>query len=220
MPTPTFGDLALATYCPRKLYYRRREPDRSPPPTVAPVRALAFRYPELVEGGDPDPLRSAPISVTPERYRAALRRARDRLEVWPQLADPPACDVFLAGRECRGVAAKVLEDPPAPTIVSPGRPPAEGVWRPQGVKAVAAAKALAWERRTPVERAFVEYPAHGVVRTVGLTTRRKADYRLALRTARAIDGPPPRLHDDDKCDACEYRSECGVRTRTLSSLLG
>ena len=104
--------------------------------------------------------------------------------------------------------------------MSPGTPPERGVWKPQGVASVAAAKALAYERERPVERAVVEYPAHAVVRTVRLTTRRKAAYRRVLRTVRSLDGPPPRLDDDAKCAACEYREECGVPTRTLASLLG
>ena len=220
MPTPTFTDLALAAYCPRKLYYRYREPDRSPPPEVEPVNQLAFRYPDLLDPGGPDPLAEAPIAVPPTEYRATLGRVRARIDAWDDLARPPAREVYLEGRQCRGVAHKVLERPLAPSIVSPGRPPTAGVWRPQAVRAVAAAKALAWERETPVERAFVEYPAHGVVREVRLTTRRKAAYRLALRTVRSIDGPPPRLHDEAKCGDCEYRAECGVRTQTLRSLLG
>ena len=220
MPNPTFTDLALAAYCPRKLYYRRRGPDRSPPPEVEPVRDLAFRYPDLFDPGGIELLAEAPIEVTPTQYRTNLGRARTRLDAWAELSRPPARDVYLEGRTSRGVAHKVIERPLAPSIVSPGRPPPEGVWRPQAVRAVAAAKALAWERETPIEGAFVEYPAHGVIREVRLTTRRKAAYRLALRTARSIDGPPPRLHDESKCGACEYRAECGVRTRTLSSLLG
>jgi CRISPR-associated exonuclease Cas4 len=71
-----------------------------------------------------------------------------------------------------------------------------------------------------VERALVEYPAHAAVRTVRTTTRRKARYRTALRTVRELDGPPPRLRDSAKCETCEYVSECGVRTRSLRSLLG
>ena len=220
MTSPSFSDLALAAYCPRKLYYRRREPDRSPPPEVEPVRELAFRYSDLLDQGGTEPLAEVPIDVSPAEFRANLGRARMRLDAWDQLADPPHRHVFLEGRTCRGVAHKVLERPLAPSIVSHGRPPPEGVWRPQAVRAVAAAKALAWEHETPVERAYVEYPAHGVIRDVRLTTRRKAAYRLALRTARSIDGPPPRIHDDAKCGACEYRAECGVRTRTLRSLLG
>lgn len=220
MRPPTFTDLALAAYCPRKLYYRRRDPDRSPPADVDPVRDLAFRYADLLDPGGAERLAAAPIDVAPGAYRANLGRARDRLDAWDQLVDPPARNVFLEGRDCRGYAHKVLDDPLAPSLVSPGRPPESGVWRPQGVRAVAAAKALAWEHERPVDRAYVEYPAHGVVREVRLTTRRKAAYRLALRTVRSIDGPPPRLHDESKCATCEYRAECGVRTRTLGSLLG
>jgi CRISPR-associated exonuclease Cas4 len=71
-----------------------------------------------------------------------------------------------------------------------------------------------------VERAFAEYPAHGVVRRVRLTTRNRAAYRKTVRTVERIDGPPPRVDDDAKCESCEYRADCGVKTRLLRSLLG
>jgi CRISPR-associated exonuclease Cas4 len=94
------------------------------------------------------------------------------------------------------------------------------VWEPQRVRAVAAAKALSWEREATVDRALVEYPAHGVVRTVRLTTRARATYRRALRAVRSLDGPPPRLRDTAKCEPCDYRDRCGVPTRSMRSLLG
>jgi CRISPR-associated exonuclease Cas4 len=114
----------------------------------------------------------------------------------------------------------VLAEPIEPVLLSAGRPPHRGVWEPQSVHAVAAAKALAWEHERPVERVWVEYPAYGVIRQLRLTTRRKARYRRALRTVRELDGPPARINDRAKCDACEFADECGVRTRTLRSLLG
>ena len=212
-----FSDLRTAAYCPRKLYYARRG-DRDPPAVVAERRDLAYRYEELVDAPDAA-FAGLPTEAPPERYRRNLRRARDRIDDWAALADPPRRDVLLTGRECRGVAHKVIEGPPRPSVVSPGSPPDEGVWQPHSVHAVAAAKALAWERERPVERAYVEYPAYGVVREVRLTTRRKAEYRTTVRTVESLDGPPPRLQNRDKCDPCEYSDECGVRTRTLRSLL-
>jgi len=212
-----FSDLRTATYCPRKLYYARRD-DRDPPPVVAERRDLAHRYGELIDAPDAA-FAGLATEGPPERYRRNLRRARDRIDDWAALADPPHRDVLLSGRECRGVAHKVIEDPPRPSVVSPGSPPDEGVWEPHAVHAVAAAKALAWERERPVERAYVEYPAYGVVRAVQLTTRRKAAYRTAVRTVESLDGPPPRLKNRDKCNPCEYSDECGVTTRTLRSLL-
>jgi len=213
----TFTDLATAAYCPRQLYYRRKHDDGDPPESVEAVRELAFRYPELLE---PDTaLSDDPIAVEPTEYRARLRSLRDRLGCWDAIADPEERDVRLAGKDCRGVAHKVLEDPLRPGIVSAGRPPEHGVWASQSVRATAAAKALAWERETAVDRAVVEYPAHAVVRRIGLTTRRTAAYRTALRTARTLDGPPPRLEDDTRCASCEYREECGTRTRSLRSRL-
>jgi CRISPR-associated exonuclease Cas4 len=219
VPKQSFSDLALAAYCPRKLYYRRREGRRDPPERAAALRDLAVRYEAALSPDGDAVLAEAPIAVTPAQFRTNLGCAKARLDAWDALADPPERDAFLEGRECRGIAHKVLEDPLAPVVVSPGDPPEEGVWKPQSVRAVAAAKALSWERETPVERAFVEYPAHGRIRRINVGTRRKAAYRAALRAARGLDDPPPRLDSDAKCEPCEFREECGVRTRTLRSLL-
>ena len=216
--TPTFTDLATAAYCPRQLYYRRRDDDPGPPDDVAAVRTLAFRYPELL--APETSLADEPVAVTPTQYRSNLGSAKARLDCWAELVDPADRDVLLEGKDCRGVAHKLLTEPPRPVVVSPGRPPERGVWEPQFVRATAAAKALAWERGRPVERAIVEYPAHGVVRRLRLTTARKAAYRRALRTVRSLDGPPPRLDDDARCAACDYRTECGTKTASLRSRLG
>ncbi|MFC6905315.1 hypothetical protein [Halalkalicoccus tibetensis] len=213
------SDLSTAAYCPRQLYYRRREDDRETPPSVGKRRALAFEYPDLIDASDAS-LSDRPIELPPDEYRENLRRARDRLDPWDALADPADREVLLTGRECRGIAGKVLEKPFAPSYVSPGAPPEQGVWEPHSVRAVALAKALSWERERAVETAFVEYPAYGVVRRIGLTTRRKAAYRGAIRSVETIDGPPSRLKNSAKCDSCEYRDRCGTRTRSLRSLLG
>ncbi|MFB6139961.1 MAG: hypothetical protein ABEJ26_05955 [Halosimplex sp.] len=215
----TFRDVSTAAYCPRKLYYRHRDPaaDEGVPQRVRARRDLAFRYPELLDS-DPE-VQAAPIEVTPTQYRSRLGRLRARLDAWDALTDPAGREVFLEGRECRGVAHKVLEDPVRPSLVFAGAPPEAGAWEPQTVRLVAAAKALAWERETTVESAFAEYPAYGVIRRIPLTTRRKATYRSAVRTADAIDGPPSRTPNREKCSPCDYRERCGVRTRSLRSML-
>ncbi|MDG5777928.1 hypothetical protein VB773_05350 [Haloarculaceae archaeon H-GB2-1] len=215
----SFRDLETAAYCPRKLYYRRRDADedRTIPESVRSRRALAFDYERLLDSASA--CDDAPIAVSRSTYRRRLHRLRDSMRHWEAIVDPPNRDVFLAGREARGVAHKVLDDPPMPSLVFTGEPPEMGVWKPQSVRLVAAAKALAWEREETVEQAIAEYPAHGVVRQIDLTTRRKAAYRKAVRVAESVDGPPPRLSDDAKCEPCEYRDSCGVRTRSLRSLL-
>ncbi|ELZ57871.1 MULTISPECIES: hypothetical protein [unclassified Haloferax] len=227
------SDLARAAYCPRQLYYARRDDDRTPPPAVREVRALAFDYPALLDAPD-DELASRPISVSPAAYRERLARLRER-DDWGALTEPVARDELLAGKDCRGVAHKLVrpagegddkgegrdnDQPPVPSLVSPGEPPERGVWEPQRVRAVALAKALAWEREASIPRALVEYPAVGVVRTVGLTTQNKAAYRRALRVARDLDFVPSRLRNSAKCESCAYRKRCGVKTWSLSSLLG
>ncbi|AKU06432.1 CRISPR-associated protein Cas4 [Haloferax gibbonsii] len=220
------SDLARAAYCPRQLYYARRDDDRAPPPAVREVRALAFAYPDLLDAPD-DELAACPISVSPAAYRENLARLRER-DDWGALTDPVARDALLAGKDCRGVAHKLVrspgdgdhDQPTVPSLVSPGEPPERGVWEPQRVRAVALAKALAWEREASIPRALVEYPAVGVVRTVRLTTGNKAAYRRALRVARDLDFVPSRLRDSAKCESCAYRERCGVKTWSLASLLG
>lgn len=214
-----FSDLARATFCPRQLYYARRADDRSMPDEAAARLDLGFRYPELVDASDAT-LRRLPIRRSPAAYRRNLTRLREH-EAYDRLVDPADERVFLSGKDCHGIVHKLLEppdEPPVPVVGSSGEPPAEGVWQPQSVRAVAAAKALAWERERPVPRAVVEYPAVGVVREVRLTVRRKATYRRIRRTIRGIDGPPARV-DDDRCESCAYREECGTKTRSLRSLL-
>lgn len=212
-----FSDIALAAYCPRKLYYARRT-DRDPPPVVAERRAMAFEYPALLD--DPERLAAAPIACSSADWRAAIRRARD-LACWPAVTDPVDRDVLLEGRRCRGVVHKVLdlEPGPVPGMISAGQPPGHGVWTPDSVRAVAAASALAGEHERRVDHAVVEYPAVGVVRPIRIGVRRRAAFRRALRAAESIDGPPPRLRSESKCRPCEYRGQCGVRTRSARSWL-
>ncbi|MYL67853.1 CRISPR-associated protein Cas4 [Halorubrum distributum] len=226
-----FSDLARAAYCPRQLYYVRRDDERSVPPKARERIDLAFRYDELVDAPE-RVLRQLPLHRSPAAYRRNLDRLRER-EAYDSLVDPASERGFLSGKDCHGTVHKVLEPsgepddpdeaepslPPVPTLVSSGEPPENGVWEPQAVRAVGLAKALAWEREREIERALVEYPAVGVVREARLTLRKKAAYREALRAARSIDGPPPRV-DDDRCSTCDYAAECGTRRRSLRSLLG
>jgi CRISPR-associated exonuclease Cas4 len=277
-----FSDLRRAAYCPRQLWYARRD-DRTPPADVTAVKRLATRYddyrPGASETGSPADApatrdldapatrdldapatrdldaptardldapatrdldassgggRDAPsggeqtdddvpmrelLEVPESTWRARIEAASERFDRFPDLCEPAATDVFLSGRECHGVASKVLPDPAVPSVVSPGKPPECGVWEPHAVWAVAAAKALSWERERRVDVAFVEYPAYGEIRRVRVTTRKRAAYRRAIRTVRNLDAPPPRLSDTSKCEPCEYATECGVATRTLRSRL-
>ncbi|GAB7010587.1 CRISPR-associated protein Cas4 [Halorubrum trueperi] len=224
-----FSDVARAAYCPRQLYYARRDDDRSVPSEARARIDLAFRYPTLVDAPDAT-LRRLPIRRSPAAYRRNLDRLRDR-DDYTRLADPDRERAFVSGKDCHGTVHKVLAgesdgsdspattDPPVPTVVSSGEPPENGVWEPQAVRAVAAAKAVAWERERAVPRALVEYPSVGVVRSVRLTLRKKAAYRRAVRAVRAIDGPPARV-GDDRCSACDYRNRCGTSRRSFRSLLG
>lgn len=214
----TFREVAVAAYCPRKLYYRRRASDAElgPPAPVERVRSLATRYPTLLR--DDNTLADAPIEVTPTQFRSRLGSAKASLDAWDALVDPPARDVLVAGEDCRGKLHKRLPGPSL-SLVFAGEPPDNGVWHPQTVRLVAAAQALADEREAPVERVYAEYPAYGVIRSVTLDRRRVGAYREALRTARSVDGPPSRTDQQVKCDPCEYAEKCGAPTRSLLTKL-
>lgn len=218
-----FSDLRTAAYCARKCYYQQTgdDVDREPPPSVERIRDLERRYEDLLEAPT-GALEAEPIAVEPVQYRERLGATRDRLTAasdWKRLREPSERNVYAAGKDCHGVVHKVLANPIEPVLVSSGEPPSDGVWESQSVHAVAAAKALAWEHEREIDRAWIEYPARGVVRSLELTTRRKARYRRALRTVWDLDGPPARTTNRSKCESCEFAAQCGVRTRTLRSLL-
>lgn len=215
---PTFSDLGRAAYCPRQLYYARTDDDRGPPPEVEAKQQLAFRYGEL-RTADDGTLAELPIACSPAEYRDGLDELSTR-PYWDQICEPSERNYGVEGKDCHGRIHKLLAgDPPVPTVISPGTPPETGVWKAQSVRAVAVANALAWDRQQEIPRALVEYPAVGVVRDIELHCRRTADYRRVLRTVQSMDGPPPRVNDS-RCESCDYRSECGVTTRSLKSLLG
>lgn len=212
----TFSELALGAYCRRKLYYRRQGlgEGRS---IENDVLKLATQYSELLNGL----ISPARLDVDPEKVAAHLRDARQRYaNAWPSLRDPSRLDQHVEGADCRGRVGKILQtNPPSPTIVSPGRPPDNGVWHPHAVKAVAAATALATESGCHIEKAFLEYPRYGVIRAVELTPPRVAEYRRTLVAVRNLDSPPARTDNGRKCVSCEYQEECGVQSRSLRSLL-
>ncbi|WP_424001810.1 CRISPR-associated protein Cas4 [Haloarcula salina] len=219
MSTHTFRDLETAAYCPRKLYYRRRDGASEIPDEIGAVRRLATEYERLLT--DDAALLAAPIEVGPDEYRGRLRALRDRLTDWDALVAPADTNAYLEGRDARGIAHKLVAgaDGTVPALSFAGRPPENGVWEPQTVRLVAAAKALSWEREREVSHAYAEYPAYGVVRRIDVNARRTGVYRRAVRTADSIDGPPGRVRNDAKCEPCEFRENCGVRTRSLRSML-
>lgn len=150
-PVHAFTDLSVAAYCPRQMYYRRR--DGTDPPDRDERHELAFRYPELLDPGTD--LTAEPVEADPTAYRSNLGRSRARLDHarFRQLVAPSARDVLLEGRDACGVVHKLVEEPPAPSLVVAGAPPETGVGEPHTVRAVAMAKALAWERERRVWRA-------------------------------------------------------------------
>ena len=218
----SFRDIEAAAYCPRKLYYRRTAPkEEERPAIVGKRREIAFEYDQLLD--DRNRLRSAPIEVTPTQFRSRLGCAQAKLDSWDELLDPKDAEVFLSGRECRGIAHKILSpesDSPSLSLVFAGQPPENGIWKPQSVRLMAAAKALSWEEKTAVETVYAEYPAYGVIRKVDVDARRTAAYREAVRIADSIGGPPARIKNESKCEPCEFRPQCGVKSRSLRSLLG
>ncbi len=215
-----FRAVETAAYCPRKLYYRRQSPEEiSIPDAVEQRRELAFNYEHLL--ADEDALAEAPLEVTPTQFRSRVGCAKAKFPEWEQLVNPADRDTYLRGRDCHGIAHKLLNtDDPSLSMVFAGEPPETGVWKPQSVKLMAAAKALSWELQEEIQFVFAEYPAYGVIRRVPVDARRTADYREAVRVADSIDGPPARVTNRSKCQHCEFAGQCGVKTRSVRSLLG
>jgi CRISPR-associated exonuclease Cas4 len=116
--TVAFSDLARATYCHRQLYYARRDDDRGPPRAVSERIRLAFRYERLRRAADAT-LAEAPIDPPPATYRARLADLTAR-DDWASLRSPVATGVRLEGRDCRGVAHKLLAADGGPRAASAG----------------------------------------------------------------------------------------------------
>lgn len=209
---PTFSELAQAAYCLRKLHHNRVDGWEATHDGTTPDR-LSHRYDELLDCRVPEEA----LDLDPATVAANLERTRERFpDAWPSLRSPAETGVFLRSRVCRGYANKVLDtDPPVPTFASSGHPPSEGVWRPHAVRAVAIGLALAWDRGQAIERVFVEYPAHGMVRQVPLSERRQATYQRVLRAVDRMSESPPRTEDASKCRRCEYEDRCGSRSSFL-----
>lgn len=170
-------ELKAATYCPDRDQYRTGDAVASDHPEER--RSLAFRYPQLVTAEKPL-LAELPIGVPPGTYRHRLRQLRSR-SVWSQLTDPADTDRPFETRDCHGTVPKVLESPTRPVLVSASRPPAHGVWRAQEVAAVAATAGLQADREETVDRAVIEYPGHGVVRSISITPHHRRRYQQALQ---------------------------------------
>ena len=246
----SFRAVETAAYCPRKLYYRKRSPAEETPEAVTRLRDLASAYETVLADERALQSAPIEVTPTQFRTQIGRARARLTTEEWNALCTPVARDILLTGRECRGRIHKLLHidtdasdsTPDAQerttletdedafdlsdserlslSLVFAGRPPETGVWHAQSVRLMAAAKALSWECQTQIKRVFVEYPAYGVIREIAVDARRTAAYREAVRIADALDGPPGRTNNRKKCSPCEFQPQCGVRTRSLRSLLG
>ncbi len=205
--TESFSDLRAGAYCPRQLYYQHRASETELPPIVPARRSLAFRYPALQTASD-DQLQAAPIEISPQLFRERLKKASERIDRWDALVAPTARDVFVTGEETHGIVRKVLTDPLQLSVISPGRPPADGVWHSHAVQAVATARALEDDRETTITTAFVEYPAYGVLRQLAISEERRIAYRRTLAAIADTTHPPQRIDNQAKCQACPYREQC------------
>lgn len=163
---------------------------------------------------------AAPLTVDPETWVDRMATARERVDRFEAVLDPPETGVYLEGRDARGVVHAVLADPPEPVLVSAGSPPETGVYDPQSVRATAAAHALAEREGRSIDHGVVAYPAAGVIRRISVGARRRGRYREVQRTIAAMDGPPARASADAKCESCEFSETCGTPTRSVRSLLG
>lgn len=171
------SQLRTATYCPDRDQYRGGHTAVSDHP--AERRSLAFRYPQLIAAETPL-LAELPIGVPPETYRHKLRQLRSR-SIWSQLVNPADTDRQISTQDCHGAIPKVIKNPARPVLISASRPPAHGVWRAQTVAAVAAIAGLRSDGEKTSNRAIVEYPGHGEVRSITITPQHRRQYQRALQ---------------------------------------
>lgn len=242
MPPPfAASDVATAAYCGRKAYLARDEDGGAPPPTVEAVRELAYRYPALVEHPEATVATVAEARSTtldglePASIAGALARLRGS-SLWDAVARPWREETVLRTDRLVGRLDKIVRFPaevdgsdeggggepqPAPSLVATGRPPTDGVWRAQRVRCAALVALLDGNGYDAGDRVVVEYPRVGAIRPARIRRRDERALADAIDTlATAERGhPPSRTTNPSKCNACRFREQCGVPTRSLASRL-
>jgi len=221
------SEVRNAVYCGRQAYYEaQREACRIPSPKTRVVRELAHLYPTVVESPDEASRRArenAGVSLSLDLSDAsdALAEARDDSELWDIVAYPDREERYVESDVLHGTVDKLsfTEEGVVVSVVKTGAPPANGVWQSEHVEAAAFERLVSATQN--VRFVVVEYPRSGALRRVEVG---KDDVRALERARETLEEigkgiPPSRTDNRSKCESCDFKQECGVKTKSVLTRL-
>ena len=223
------SEVRNAVYCGRQAYYeRQREACRIPTAETRVLRELAYIYPTLIDSPE-DALRraceTAGVSVALDISEASetLAETRDeRPRLWEGVARPDREERYVENGRLRGTIDKLSFEEDEGTVVSvvkTGTPPANGVWSSERVEAAAVHELASANHE--VGCVVFEYPRVGALRRIEVGNDDERGLERALGTLEEIDDgmPPSRTDNRTKCESCDFKKECGVKTKSVLTRL-
>lgn len=225
------SEVRNAVYCGRQAYYEaKREACRLPSPETRVLRELAYLYPTLVESPE-DALRRAQetagvsVSLDMSDTTDALAETRDDdPALWDGVAYPDREERYVENGRLRGTVDKLSfrdgdEEGVVISLVKTGTPPANGVWSSERVEAAALRELVSTNH--DVSCVVVEYPRVGALRRVGVGHDDERALERALETLEEVKKgvPPSRTDNRKKCESCDFKEECGVKTKSVLTRL-
>jgi len=224
------SEVRNAVYCGRQAYYEsRRDACRIPSPETRVLRELAHTYPTLVES--PEKALATACEIAGVDVELNLSDASEGLseerenneELWDVAAHPDREERYYESNRLCGTVDKrsFTEDGVFVSKVKTGTPPPNGVWSSDRVEATAVERLVSSTTGDEVAYVVVEYPRAGALRRVEPGKDDERALENALETLEEIqDGiPPSRTDNRSKCEACDFREECGVETRSILTRL-
>lgn len=222
------SEIRNAIYCGRQAYYEaKREACRVPSPETRVLRELAHLYPTFVESPDAALRRAedtAGVSVSLDLSDAADALAEEREDcpkLWDAVARPDREERYLENGQLHGTADKLSfnDERAVVSLVKTGTPPANGVWSSERVEAAAVRELVSTNH--DVSCVVVEYPRVGALRRVEVERDDERALERALETLEEIEKgvPPSRTDNRSKCESCNFKEECGVKTKSVLTRL-
>lgn len=228
MPRFHVSEVRRAVYCGRQAYYEsQREACRIPSPETRVLREVAYLYPTVVESPD-DALRRAEemagVSTSLDLTDTADALAEEREEnpgLWDAVAYPDREERYVESERLHGTVDKLSfgDDGVLVSVVKTGTPPQNGVWRSERVEGAAVRRMSSHEH--DIRGVVFEYPRVGAVRSVEVGRDDARALERALEKLEDIEKgvPPSRTENRKKCESCDFKDECGVKTKSVLTRL-
>lgn len=222
------SEVRRAIYCGRQAYYEsQREACRIPSPETRVLREVAYLYPTVVESPD-DALRraeeTAGVSTSLDMSEAADALAERREEspgLWEAVAYPDREERYFEGKNLEGTVEKLSfgDDGVLVSVVKTGTPPPNGVWRSERAEAASVRRMVS--REHDIRSVVFEYPRVGALRRVEVGRDDARALERALERLEDIEKgvPPSRTENRNKCESCDFKNECGVKTKSVLTRL-